>query len=146
MTWTENDLKNLQAKGLKINDEFKVVKFDHFKKPKIKIEKVSVEKNTIELFLIQFKQAGLIESYETEYRFDNVRMFRFDWAILNLKIACEYEGVFSAKSRHTTVSGFSEDCTKYNLAIANGWKVLRYTAMNYKDFYNDLEKLLNLKY
>lgn len=139
MTWTENDLKNLRAKGLKIDDS-KVVENHHFKPNKI--EKVSVEKNTIELFLMQFKQAGLIESYETEFRFDDVRNFRFDWAIPSLKIACEYEGIFSAKSRHTTVSGFSEDCTKYNLAIANGWKVLRYTAINYKEFYNDLEKLL----
>ena len=154
MTWTENDLKNLRNKGYKIDDNFKVVEFDHVKKAtckeilqvqKSKIEKVSVEKNTIELFLIQFKQAGLIESYETEYRFDTVRKFRFDWAIPSLKISIEYEGVFSAKSRHTTVSGFSEDCTKYNLAIANGWKVLRYTAINYKDLYTDLEKLLKAK-
>ena len=149
MTWTENDLKNLRSKGYKIDDKFKVVKFDHFKtpdfvevKPKIKGDKISVEKNTIKLFLMQFKQAGLIDSYETEYRFDDIRKFRFDWAIQSLKIAIEYEGVFSAKSRHTTVSGFSEDCTKYNLAIANGWKVLRYTAKNYRDLETDLKKLL----
>jgi hypothetical protein len=57
-------------------------------------------------------------------------------------IGIEYEGVFSEKSRHTTVAGFSEDCRKYNLAIANGWRVLRYTALNYLELYTDLEKII----
>lgn len=139
MSWTENDLKNLKAKGYKVDDsksgEIAIIK-------KKKIEKVSIEKNTIELFLKQFQQQGLIKSYETEYKFDEVRKFRFDWAIPELMIAIEYEGVFSAKSRHTTVAGFSEDCRKYNLAIANGWRVLRYTALNYLELYTDLEKIL----
>lgn len=139
MTWSENDLKNLKAKGYKVDDsksgEIAIIK-------KKKIEKVSIEKNTIELFLKQFQQQGLIKSYQTEYKFDEVRKFRFDWAIPELMIAIEYEGVFSAKSRHTTVAGFSEDCRKYNLAIANGWRVLRYTALNYLELYTDLEKIL----
>ena len=139
MSWTENDLKNLKAKGYKVDDsksgEIAIIK-------KKKIEKVSIEKNTIELFLKQFQQQGLIKSYETEYKFDEVRKFRFDYAISSLMIAIEYEGVFSAKSRHTTVAGFSEDCRKYNLAIANGWRVLRYTALNYLELYTDLEKIL----
>ena len=139
MTWSENDLKNLKAKGYKVDDsksgEIAIIK-------KKKIEKVSIEKNTIELFLKQFQQQGLIKSYETEYKFDEVRKFRFDWCIPELMIAIEYEGVFSAKSRHTTVAGFSEDCRKYNLAIANGWRVLRYTALNYLELYTDLEKIL----
>jgi len=143
MTWTENDLKNLKAKGFKIDDkqnsncgEIAVIK------PKAKIEKISVEKNTIELFLKQFQQQGLIESYQTEYKFDDVRRFRFDYAILSLMIAIEYEGIMSDKSRHTTIGGYSKDIEKYNLAVTQGWKVLRYTAMNYLELYTDLEKIL----
>ena len=143
MSWTENDLKNLKAKGFKIDDkqnsncgEITVIK------PKAKIEKISVEKNTIELFLKQFQQQGMIESYQTEYKFDDVRKFRFDYAISSLMIAIEYEGIMSDKSRHTTIGGYSKDIEKYNLAVTQGWKVLRYTAMNYLELYTDLEKIL----
>lgn len=149
MSWTENDLKNLRAKGLKIDDKFKTPEIGEVK-IKIKIEKVSVEKNTIELFLMQFKQAGLIESYETEYRFDNVRMFRFDWAIPSRMIAIEYNGLIyqnskntTGKSGHQTVGGIKADNEKSNLAVTQGWRILVYTAMNYKECYTDLEKLIN---
>jgi hypothetical protein len=142
MTWTENDLKKLRDKGYKIDDKINSSENSNSSKPKTKIVKISIEKQTIELFLKQFKEKGLIDDYVSELKFHDTRKFRFDWAIPRFKIAIEYEGLFSEKSRHTTVSGFSEDCTKYNLAIANGWKVLRYTAINYKDLYTDLEKLL----
>ena len=140
MTWTENDLKNAKARGLKVDDS-KLAELDHVKQ-KIKIVKRSIEKDTIHAILDRFKLTNQIKDYEVEYRFDEVRMFRFDWAIPSLNLGIEYEGVFSTKSRHTTVNGFSEDCTKYNLAIANGWKVLRYTALNYLNLEKDLEKLL----
>lgn len=137
MAWSLKDLQNAKVKGLKIEglDIDKPFK-------KVKIEKVSVEKNTIEFFLKQFEQQGLIKNYVTELQFDEERKFRFDWAIPDLKIAIEYEGIFSKKSRHTTIEGFSTDCSKYNLAIANGWRVLRYTAMNYQNLETDLLKIL----
>lgn len=150
MTWTENDLKNLRAKGYKIDDS-KVVEFDHFK-PEKKVEKVSVEKNTIELFLKQFQQQGLIESYQTEYKFDAVRRFRFDYAIPSLMIAIEYNGLIyknskntTGKSGHQTIGGIKADNEKANLAVTKGWRILVYTAMNYKELYTDLEKLLKAK-
>jgi len=40
--------------------------------------------------------------------------------------------------------GYSKDCEKYNLAILNGWKVLRYTAVNFGNLEKDLNKLLEL--
>ena len=138
MSWTENDLKNLKAKGYKVDDsksgEIAIIK-------KKKIEKVSIEKNTIELFLKQFQQQGLIKSYETEYKFDEVRKFRFDWCIPELRLAIEYEGIVSEKSGHTTITGYSNNCVKYNLAVTQGWNILRYTALNYLELYSDLEKI-----
>ena len=80
--------------------------------------------------------------YETEYKFLETRKFRFDWAIPSHKIAIEYEGIFSNKSRHTSLTGYTNDCEKYNLAVQNGWKVLRYTAKNYLDFEKDLKKMI----
>lgn len=77
-----------------------------------------------------------------EHKFLENRRFRFDWAIPDLKIGIEYEGLFSGKSRHTTPKGFTGDCEKYNLAAMNGWKVLRYTALNYGQISKDIEQLL----
>lgn len=80
-------------------------------------------------------------SYVKEHQFmGKRRRFRFDYAILDKKIAIEFEGLESVDvkgkkipSGHTTKVGYTSDCTKYNLAAINGWKVLRFTALNYKD-------------
>lgn len=138
MSWSENDLKNLKLKGLKVDDN----KINETKKPKIVIVKRSIEKDTIHAILDMLKLTNQIEDYVTEHQFDHKRKYRFDWALLDLKIGIEYEGIFSKKSRHTTAKGFSEDCNKYNLAIQNGWRVLRYTALNYQNLENDLLKII----
>lgn len=142
MTWTENDLKNLKDKGFKIDDSVSSKMETTEIKPKIVIVKRSIEKDTIHAILDMFKLTNQIEDYILELQFDELRKFRFDYAIPSLKIAIEYEGIFSKKSRHTTVSGFSEDCIKYNLAVGFGWRVLRYTAKNYLNLETDLNKLL----
>lgn len=77
-----------------------------------------------------------------EYRFHPVRRWRFDYAIPLLKIAIEYEGIISRKSRHTSITGYTKDAEKYNEAAKMGWKVLRYTALNYKDLHRDLEFII----
>lgn len=94
------------------------------------------EKNDIELIL-----RSLSIPYVKEHRFHDVRRFKFDYAIVDSKIAIEYEGLFSKKSGHTTISGYTKDCDKYNLALVNGWKVLRYTALNYKNLLDDIKFL-----
>lgn len=79
--------------------------------------------------------------YVTEYHFAKPRMFRFDVALPVMKVAFEYEGIVAGKSRHTSVKGYTRDATKYNVAAANGWRVYRYTALNYKDFENDIKSM-----
>lgn len=140
MTWTENDLKNLKAKGYKV-DDLVSSKMEPTTK-KIKIVKRSIEKDTIHAILDMLKLTNQIEDYVLELQFDENRKFRFDYAIPSLMIAIEYEGIMSDKSRHTTIGGYSKDIEKYNLAVTQGWKVLRYTAMNYLELYTDLEKIL----
>lgn len=105
-------------------------------------QKTNKEKQHISNVLSAFYIDKKIK-YETEYKFLETRKFRFDWAIPSMNIAIEYEGIFSEKSRHTSLSGYTNDCEKYNLAVQNGWKVLRYTAKNYLDFEKDLNNLLN---
>ena len=87
--------------------------------------------------------------FDTEFKFSDTRKFKFDWVILSginhpkeIKIAIEYEGLMSEKSGHTTVTGYTSNCDKYNLACILGWRVLRYTALNYKNIENDLKELL----
>lgn len=62
-----------------------------------------------------------------EYRFHPGRKWRFDIAFPQRKIAIEYEGIMTGKSRHTTITGFARDCEKYNEAVIAGWRVLRFT-------------------
>ena len=74
--------------------------------------------------------------FVNEFQFIQERKFRFDIAIPERKIAIEYEGLTTKnnkKSGHTTNVGYSQDCEKYNYAVCNGWKLLRFTAYNYED-------------
>lgn len=77
-----------------------------------------------------------------EFMFDPERMWRFDWAIPKKKLAFEYEGIHSKKSRHTTVKGYTGDTDKYSEAVMQGWRVIRYTAQNYKQLLTDLNRLI----
>jgi hypothetical protein len=83
--------------------------------------------------------------YVTEHRFHDLRKFRFDIAILDMKVGIEYEGLMSEKSRHTTIEGFTMDCIKYNLAVKEGWRVMRYTAKNYQSFGSDIQEILKIE-
>lgn len=74
-----------------------------------------------------------------EYRFHPDRKWRFDFALPEKKIGIEYDGLHSAKSRHTTLVGFTGDAEKMNAAQALGWKVLRFTVKNYKNVLKELE-------
>lgn len=108
------------------------------KKPKKKrVKTYSKEKIFIEFALIATK----IE-YVKEFRFDKVRRWRFDYAILEKMLYVEYDGIFSDRSRHTSLTGFVGDCEKLNCAAVNGWRGLRYTAKNYTDIVEDLKKIL----
>ena len=94
-------------------------------------EKPSKEKTWIKTQLWAWSKEKGIDLTE-EHVFADGRKFRFDWAFLDLKIAIEYEGLFSEKSGHTTVTGYTENTDKYNLAQLLGWVVIRVTALNYK--------------
>jgi very-short-patch-repair endonuclease len=74
-----------------------------------------------------------------EHQFSDKRKFTFDFAIMDLKVAIEYEGLNSNKSGHTTIVGYTKDTVKYNLAQSEGWTVLRFTVMNYKTLIKTLE-------
>lgn len=133
MTWSKSLLQKLEKEG-------RIKKVDFPKEPEKKII-IPKEIGKYKLHIISvLKKSGL--EFEEEYKFDEVRKFRFDWAIEDYRIAIEYEGIFSEKSGHTTISGYTKDITKYNLATKLGWQILRYTADNYLEIENDLKLLI----
>lgn len=82
-------------------------------------------------------------TYIEEFKFLEKRKFRFDWYVEELRLGIEYEGIVSNKSRHTSITGFTRDCEKYNLAQINGYDVLRFTVINYTDLEEMMTKYVN---
>ena len=81
---------------------------------------------------MNWRAYGLPEPIE-EYQFHAPRRWRFDFAWIERKVACEIEGGTWAKGRHTRGIGYRNDCEKYNQATLDGWRVLRFTT----DMVND---------
>lgn len=84
------------------------------------------------------KEIGLI--VQAEYKFHDVRKWRFDYAIVSKKIAIEVEGGAFTNGRHTRGKGFINDMEKYNEATATGWAVLRFTPTQLLDL-KTIEKI-----
>lgn len=65
---------------------------------------------------------------EWEFRFHPERKWRFDLAWPELKVAFEREGSSWTGGRHTTGTGYRNDCKKYNAAAVMGYAVIRGTT------------------
>lgn len=74
------------------------------------------------------------------------RQFKFDFAIIPLKIALEIEGGIYTLGRHIRPLGFLNDCIKYNLAATCGWTVYRLPTCFFEGkskYYQNLIEVLN---
>jgi len=80
-----------------------------------------------EMLAFQFQALSLPEPLR-EYRFYKARRWRFDFAWPDAVLAVEVEGAVWSGGRHTTGTGFTADCEKYNSAAILGWAVLRVTG------------------
>lgn len=79
-------------------------------------------------FFDAWKQYGRGKIPTEQYRFHPIRKFRFDFAWPRLKVAIELDGFGRGRwGGHQTHKGMSSGYEKQNLAIENGWVVLRYT-------------------
>jgi very-short-patch-repair endonuclease len=136
---TISDLERLKTEG-KIQGYVDSRKLK-VKNSKLKVQKGSKIKGWIELNLKYWCQAKGLTLLK-EHRFDKVRKWRFDFAIEEKKIAIEYNGIMSEKSRHTTIGGYSGDMDKVTQASIMGWTILQYTPLNFKNLINDLEKTI----
>lgn len=138
MSFTKKDIEHLQARGKIRGYVITPMK----RKGNVPVaRKPSPQKEWLELNLQWWCNENAVE-LQGEFQFAGDRKWRFDWAIRALKIGIEYEGIYSAKSRHTTRSGFTGDIEKYNRAQMEEWTVLRYTAKDYKNVLRDQDKIL----
>lgn len=81
---------------------------------------------------LQIALRGLPEP-EREYRFLKPRRYRADFAWPAKRVLVEVEGGIYSNGRHVRGKGYANDCRKYSLAAADGWKVLRFTAADIED-------------
>lgn len=81
-----------------------------------------------------------------EYRFDETRRWRFDFAWPAQKVAVEVDGGTWVGGRHTSGSGFAADIEKLNRATTLGWRVLRYTTTMIREgnVLGDIEDVLGM--
>jgi hypothetical protein len=70
---------------------------------------------------------------EREFRFAPPRRWRFDLAWPQRKLSVEVEGGTWVQGRHTRGAGMRGDCEKYNAAVLDGWRVLRFTSDMIRD-------------
>jgi len=130
--------------GYSINEKGKAVKVGKQVKqepPKVKkkVPTGNEYKSHIEWVLV-----GSGFTYEKEILFHPTRKWRFDYAIPELKIFIEYNGIMSDKSGHTTIKGYSDNMEKYNAATCLGWRGLFYTPLNYKRVNEELKQLISI--
>ena len=103
------------------------------------------KKSTVGIDKIEFILKASKIDYVKEYLPIKGRKFRSDFFIPSLNTIIEFEGINSAKSRHTSITGYSKDCEKYNLISMSGYTILRYTILNVVDLINDIELIRDLQ-
>jgi len=79
------------------------------------------------LFDFQMR-AAKIEPGIAEYRFHEKRLWRFDYAWPEQRLALEIEGAVWTNGRHNRGKGFTDDCEKYSEAAILGWRIIRATG------------------
>ncbi len=98
----------------------------------------------------QPKQPLKINNYVLipEFRFHKKRLWRFDYAFVQEKIAIEIEGGVWTNGAHVRGKHYISDMEKYNAANVLGWNILRYTPDQFKtySFVSDLNDLISNRY
>lgn len=84
-----------------------------------------------DMFILLIKELLSVEA-TPEHRFHPTRKWRFDYALLEHKIAIEVEGGIWMKGggAHSRPANIERDMEKYNQAMALGWRIIRVQPNN----------------
>lgn len=146
MAWTISDIEKLKEtgkiKGFKATGREKG-KITPTLPPALKAPKTVRKEPKGVTFIRETLQNANI-AYEVEYYFAKPRRYRFDFAIPDKMIYIEYEGLVAPGQMggHQSTAGYTDNTNKYNLAASLGWTGYRYTSRNYRNFENDLKRIL----
>lgn len=141
MGFSLKQLEELKAAGKIQGYTESVKKYSTKSRKNIPGKKGSKNTDWLKLHLVAWCGAHKL-NLEEELKFHPERKWRFDFAIPELMVAIEYEGLGFKKTGHTTSEGFTANTEKYNAGAGLGWKIYRYTYKNYKNVLNDLMKLI----
>lgn len=84
------------------------------------------KRERLELAMLQqLKALKLDLGMVREWKFDEVRAWRFDFAWPARLMALEVEGGIWSEGRHVRARGFIADAEKYANAAIYGWRVIR---------------------
>lgn len=80
-------------------------------------------------FLLVLRQLSRdVPTPARDYRFDEGRRWRADFAWVAERVLVEIEGGTYSGGRHVRAQGYASDVEKYNAAALAGWLVLRFTS------------------
>lgn len=100
--------------------------------PAGRVRRLDTQSDLERAFAFQIRAAGIRAPID-EYRFAPPRLWRFDFAWLEERVAVEVEGGLYVGGRHSRAAGFEADAEKYAEAAIAGWLVLRVTGHMVED-------------
>lgn len=125
-----NDMRDL----INVSDDVKAANPELFGKPTSAKKPQPKQPSSLEVKFAQILDlSGFAGEYDTEYRFHPERRWKFDFALVNRRIAFEVEGGTYSGGRHVRGKGYAGDCEKYNTASMMGWTVFRFTTDHFRD-------------
>ncbi len=83
-----------------------------------------------------------------QFRFHPTRKWRLDFAVPELRVACELQGMYSPdgeESKHRRVAGMLNDYAKYNAAQELGWVVLLAAKPMISDVVDQFVRVIRLR-
>ena len=84
---------------------------------------------------------SICKGWHPEYQFHPERKWRADFAHPGYKIIIEIEGGAFSNGRHVRGRGRLNDMEKYNSAVLQGWKILRYAPDQETQMMDDVRQL-----
>lgn len=101
-----------------------------------------MSKSSLEQTFVWLLKAHNLSLPEREVRLNPERRWRYDFVWKKEKLIIELEGGVWQMAGHQHPLNFIANCEKYNWAVVNGYKLLRYTTANLNDSVKDIKNIL----